>query len=67
VSVAEILVVGGQRFCVEGTPREVEAKILNAARGSILEFVWLVEADTESPVALNPTHVVAVGERETQQ
>ena len=65
MSVAEILVVGGERFCVEGTPAEVEVKILEAARGSILEFVRLVEAGTERQLALNPTHIVAVCERAT--
>ena len=57
----DILVVGGQRFCVQGAPEEVEAKVLEAARGSILELVRLTEAESGRPVALNPAHVVAVG------
>ena len=60
VSVTEILVVGGQHFRVRGTPKDVEAKILDAARGSILELVWLIEAGAGTSVALNPAHIVAV-------
>jgi hypothetical protein len=67
VSVTEILVVGGQRFRVQGTPEEVEAKILNAARGSILELVWLVESASQRSVALNPAHVVAVGDAQPRE
>jgi hypothetical protein len=67
VSVAEVILVGGQRFCVEGSPAELETKILDAARGSILEFVWLVEAGTETPLALNPAHIVALREPKPQE
>ncbi len=56
----DILVVGGQRFRIEGAPEEVEAKVLEAARGSILELVRLTEADSGTSVALNPAHIVAV-------
>jgi uncharacterized protein YlzI (FlbEa/FlbD family) len=58
----EILVVSGQRFCVMGASDEVEAKVLEAARGSILQLVGLVDAESGRPVALNPAHIVAVSE-----
>jgi hypothetical protein len=58
--VSEILVVGGQRFRVQGAPDEVENKIVDAARGSILELVSLAEAESGELIALNPAHVVAV-------
>jgi len=32
--------------------------ILNAARGSIMEFAWLVEAETGDRLGLNPERVV---------
>lgn len=57
---SDILVVGGQRFCIQGGPDEVEAKVLEAARGSILELVRLTEAESGRTVALNPAHIVAV-------
>ena len=62
LSVTEILVVGGKSFRVRGAPEEVEAKILEAARGSILELVWLEEAGAGRSVALNPAHIVAVSD-----
>jgi hypothetical protein len=58
--ICELLVVGGQRFSVDGALEEVEAKILDAARGSILELVWLTETGTGDPLALNPAHIVAL-------
>ncbi|MHB8532725.1 MAG: hypothetical protein ACYDC2_08395 [Solirubrobacteraceae bacterium] len=58
--ITEILVVAGVRFRVQGTPEEVEAKILDAARGSILELVWLAEAESGEMIALNPAHIVAL-------
>lgn len=58
--VSEILVVGGDRFRVQGAPDEVENKIVDAARGSILELVSLVEADSGELIALNPAHIVAI-------
>ncbi len=60
--VTEILVVGGKSFRVQGAAEEVEAKILEAARGSILELVWLEEAGGGRSVALNPAHIVAVSD-----
>ncbi len=58
--ICEVLVVGGERFLVEGAIADVEAKILDAARGSILELVWFTEADTGDSVTLNPAHIVAL-------
>jgi hypothetical protein len=56
----DIVVAGGERFRVRGTPDEVETKILDAARGSLMEFVWLVEDESGQSLGLNPEHVVAL-------
>lgn len=37
-TVTEILVVGGKRIRVKGAGADVQAKILDAARGSIMEL-----------------------------
>lgn len=58
--VTEILVVGGERFRVQGALEEVENKIVNASRGSILELVSLAEAESGELIALNPAHIVAL-------
>ncbi|MGO9886704.1 MAG: hypothetical protein ACLP0L_02140 [Solirubrobacteraceae bacterium] len=54
----ELTVVGGSVFRVEGAARDVERMILDAARGSIMQFAWLVEIDTGERIAVNPEHVV---------
>jgi hypothetical protein len=54
----EITVFGGDRYRVEGEARDVERLILDAARGSIMEFAWLVEAETGERLGINPESVV---------
>jgi hypothetical protein len=56
--ITEITVVGGERFRVEGDPREVESLILSAARGSIMELAWMTEAATGERIGINPEHVL---------
>ncbi len=56
----EVLLVGGERLLVEGGAEEVEVRVIEAARGSIMKLVWLTEADGGRRVAVNPAHVVAV-------
>ena len=48
------------RFTVEGTTESVERTILDAARGSIMEFAWFVDADTGERIGVNPEHVVVL-------
>jgi hypothetical protein len=60
VATTEIHIEGGGPFRVEGTPKEVAALIVAAARGSIMEFVWLTEATTGEAVAVNPERIVAL-------
>jgi hypothetical protein len=59
-STTEITVVGGKTYRVEGDVRDVERAILDAARGSIMQFAWLLDADSGERVALNPDHVIAL-------
>jgi hypothetical protein len=56
----EITLTGGERLRVEGQPREVEATILAAARGSIMELAWMTDADSGQSVGINPEHVVTL-------
>ena len=34
--------------------------ILDAARGSIMQLAWFIEAETGGDLAVNPEHVVAL-------
>lgn len=59
----EITVIGGGCYRVEGDPADVERMILNAARGSIMEFTWLIDAETSDRIGLNPEYVVMLRAR----
>ncbi len=54
----EITVVGGDRYRVDGDTKDVERVILDAARGSLMDFAWMTEAETGEPIGFNPDHVV---------
>lgn len=56
--VTEITLSGGERLRVAGAPPAVEATILSAARGAIMELAWLTDADSGQRVAVNPDHVL---------
>jgi hypothetical protein len=54
----EITVIGGDRYRVEGEAKDVERLILDAARGSIMQLAWVVEAETGERIGINPECVV---------
>ena len=56
----EITLVTGERYEVDGSPETVEATIIGAARGSIMQIAWLEEADGGGSVGINPAHVVSL-------
>ena len=59
-STTEITAVTGERYRVEGDVKDVERAILDAARGSIMQFAWFVESETGEALALNPDHVATL-------
>ena len=54
----EITIVTGERYLIDGEIKDIERVIIGAARGSIMELAWLVEAGTGKEIAVNPEHVV---------
>jgi predicted small secreted protein len=56
----EIILAGGIRQSVEGDAADVERTILDASRGAIMEFAWLIDAETGERVGVNPASVVAL-------
>jgi hypothetical protein len=56
----EISLVTGERYSVQGEVNDVERIILDAARGSLMEFAWLVEAETGERLGVNPESVVTL-------
>jgi hypothetical protein len=62
MSVTELTITGGERLRVEGDPHDVEAAILAAARGSIMELAWMTEVDSGQRIGVNPDHVLMLRE-----
>ena len=56
----EITVVTGDHYRVEGQAKDLERIIVDAARGSIMQLAWLIDAETGHDLAINPEHVVAL-------
>jgi hypothetical protein len=59
-AVTTVVVVTGERYEIEGSPKEVETAIVAASRGSIMQLAWVTEAGSGRSIALNPLHVVAL-------
>ncbi len=58
--ITEITLVSGERHYVDGAVKDVEQLILNAARGSIMQFAWFNNAQTAEGVGINPEHVMTL-------
>jgi hypothetical protein len=59
-SKTEVCVLGGGRYCVDGDAKDVERMILDAARGSIMEFAWFIESESRERIGVNPECVVSL-------
>jgi hypothetical protein len=60
VRYAEIRLVSGDVFTVEGTVEEVEKELSDAARSGQARLAWFKEHSTDGPVGVNPAHVTAL-------
>jgi hypothetical protein len=60
VPTTEITLVTGERYEVDGSADAVEAAIVGAARGSIMQIAWLKEAGTGWSIGVDPDKVVAL-------
>jgi hypothetical protein len=56
----EILLAGGVLHRVEGDARDIERVILDAARGSIMELAWFIDAETGEHLGVNPAMVASL-------
>lgn len=57
-TMTEITLAGGDHVRVDGDAKDIEAAILAADRGSIMEFAWMIESKTGHRVGVNPNCVV---------
>ena len=55
-----VTVLTGRRYEIRGSPDTVEAAIVGASRGSIMQLAWFTEAESGRAIAINPNHVVAL-------
>ena len=60
IALTLVTMATGERYQVEGSAESVEAAIVGASRGSIMQFAWLTETGTGRSIAINPLHVVAL-------
>jgi hypothetical protein len=60
VTYAEVRLLNGDVFVVEGTLDEVEGKLSDAARSGQSRLAWFTEQGTDSSVGVNPAHVATL-------
>ncbi len=56
----EISLVTGDRYEVSGSLEEVEAIIIAASRGSIMQIAWLTDKVSGASVGINPASIVSL-------
>jgi hypothetical protein len=64
VDYAEVKLLNGDGFVVEGTLEEVESKLSNAARSGQSRLAWFTEYGTDALVGVNPAHVAVLKAKE---
>jgi hypothetical protein len=60
VDYAEVRLLNGDVFVVEGTLDGVEAKLSDAARSGQSRLAWFTEYGTDVSVGVNPAHVATL-------
>jgi hypothetical protein len=60
VGYAEVRLLNGDVFTVEGALEEVEGKLSDAARSGQSRLAWFTEYGTDSSVGVNPAHVASL-------
>jgi hypothetical protein len=60
VTYAEVRLLNGDVFVVEGTLDEVEGKLSDAARSGQSRLAWFTEHGTDASVGVNPAHVATL-------
>jgi hypothetical protein len=60
VGYAEVRLLNGDVFTVEGTLDEVESKLSDAARSGQSRIAWFTEYGTDGSLGVNPVHVTTL-------
>ena len=61
---AEVKLLNGDVFVVEGTLDEVEGKLSDAARSGQSRLAWFTEYGADGSVGVNPAHVAVLKVKE---
>jgi hypothetical protein len=64
VGYAEVKLLNGDVFVVEGTLDEVEGKLSDAARSGQSRLAWFTEYGADGSVGVNPAHVAVLKVKE---
>ena len=62
---AEVRLLNGDVFTVEGTSDEVESKLSDAARSGQSRLAWFTQYGTDGSLGVNPVHVATLKVSET--
>jgi hypothetical protein len=57
---AEVRLLNGDVFTVEGSLDEVESKLSDAARSGQSRLAWFTEYGTDDSVGVNPAHLASL-------
>jgi hypothetical protein len=60
VGYAEVRLLNGDVFTLEGTLDEVESKLSDAARSGQSRLAWFTQYGTDGSVGVNPAHVATL-------
>jgi hypothetical protein len=60
VGYAEVRLLNGDVFTVEGALEEAEGKLSDAARSGQSRLAWFTEYGTDASVGVNPAHVASL-------
>ncbi len=62
---AEVRLLNGDVFVVEGTVDDVESKLSDASRSGQARLAWFTEYGTNDSVGVNPAHVASLKASQT--
>jgi hypothetical protein len=60
VEATQITLVTGERCVVRGLLTDVEATVIAASRGSIMQLAWMTETASEESIGINPACIVSL-------
>ena len=60
IALTLVTMTTGDRYEVDGSAESIEAAIVGASRGSIMQLAWLEEAGSGRALGVNPAHVVSL-------